>query len=124
KAGLKNAWVSPLFPWLATALREQAEQTAGRTPGRRQALLRHARRAARRAARVARKFQNELPHALRENGLLAAIHGRTGRARRCFRDSLAAAERQGARYEHAQTLIARGQVGLELGWAGAAEDVA
>src|SRR5262249_3171386 len=32
KAGVRNAWVSPLFPWLATALRSQAEQTGDVTP--------------------------------------------------------------------------------------------
>ena len=34
------------------------------------------------------------------------------------------AERQGAIYEHAQTLLVRGQVGRELGWSEADEDVA
>ncbi len=124
KAGVKNAWVSPLLPWLATALRLQAQKTPDVTPDRRRALLRQARRAARRALRLTRKFQNDLPHALREYGLLCAMRGQARKARRCFDESLAVAERQCARYEHAQTLQARGQVGLEQDWRGAAEDLA
>jgi two-component system sensor kinase len=124
QAGIKNAWVAPLLPWLATALRHQAENATSLTPGRRRALMRRARTAARLALRMARKFQNELPHALREQGLLCAMQGQARRARRCLDESLAVAERQGALYERAQTLLARGHIGLELSWRGAAEDTA
>src|SRR5205085_3286400 len=94
------------------------------TPWRRRTLLRRMKVAARQGLHIARTFQNDLPHALRESGLLAAMHGRNRRARKCLDESLAVAERQGARFEHAQTLLARGRVGLELGWPEAAEDVA
>jgi PAS domain S-box-containing protein len=124
RAGVKNAWVAPVWPWLATALRRHAEKAATLTPGRRRDLLRQAQAAARRARRLARTFPNELPHALRESGWVCALQGRVRPARRYFDRSLAAAERQGARYEHAQTLLARGQVGLEADWPGAAEAVA
>jgi PAS domain S-box-containing protein len=126
KAGVQNAWVAPVFPWLVTALRQSAEAAglADVTPGHRRDLLRRAWKAARQALRVARSFRNELPHALREAALLCAAQGRSRRARRYFDESLAAAQRQGARYEHAQTQLARGRVGQELGWAGADEDVA
>ena len=123
RAGVKNAWVAPLLPWLATALRCSAEALADATPGRRQALLRRAWVIARRAVRLARSFPNEQPHALREAGLLCALLGRSRRAQRYFKDSLTAARRQRPRFEQAQTLLARGQVGLELNWPGAAEDV-
>src|SRR5262249_54593416 len=43
---------------------------------------------------------------------------------RYFDEGLAVAERQGAIHEHAQTLLARGQVGRELGWSNADADVA
>jgi PAS domain S-box-containing protein len=112
-----------LLPWLATALRRQLESIPDRTPRRRRLLMRHLRAAVRRALRVARSFRAEMPHALREAALLAALEGRTARARPLFDASLAEADRQGARYEHAQTLLARGQVGLEARWAGAAGDV-
>ncbi|WP_447972837.1 hypothetical protein [Nitrospira sp. Kam-Ns4a] len=78
----------------------------------------------RRGLRLARSFQNNLPHALRECGLLAAIRGRPRRALKHLNESLAVAERQGARYEYAQTLLARGQVGCTLGWPGASDDLA
>ncbi|HYP62698.1 MAG TPA: hypothetical protein VEQ16_02355, partial [Acidocella sp.] len=124
QAGVKNAWVAPLLPWLATALRHELEKTSDLTSGKRRLLYGRAQYAAHRAWRLARKFQNELPHALREKGLLCARQGRARRARRFFDDSLAIAERQGAIYEHAKTLLARGQVGQELGWANASADVA
>ena len=124
KAGVKNAWVAPVFPWLATALRQAAEALTDVTPGRRRALLRRAWTATRRALRVARSFPNELPHALRESALLSALRGHRRRARRTFDEGLAVAQRQGAAYEYAQTQLARGQVGRELDWSEAAADVA
>jgi two-component system sensor kinase len=124
KAGIKNAWVAPLLPWLCTALHRQAEQVPDLTPGRRQALLRQAWAVARQGLRLARVFRNELPHALRDSALLCAARGQGRRARRLFDESLTVAEHQGAAYEHAQTRLARGQVGQELGWPGAADDVA
>jgi PAS domain S-box-containing protein len=125
EAGVKNAWVAPLLPWLATALRRQIEQSQDVTPRRRRRLLCQARAAARQGLRRSRRlFGNELPHALRENALLCAMQNQLRRARRFFDESLAVAERQGAVYEHAQSLLARGRVGRELGWPGAAEDVA
>ncbi|HVS28556.1 MAG TPA: diguanylate cyclase, partial [Solirubrobacteraceae bacterium] len=71
----------------------------------------------------ARHYPNNLPHALREQALIDAIRGRTRLAGRRLTASLAAAEEQGARYERAQTLLARGQVGLGAGWADATRDV-
>jgi two-component system sensor kinase len=124
RAGVRNAWVSPLLPWLATACREAAQTATDVTPWRRRVFWRRAASAARQGLRLARKFQNELPHALRENALIAAAHGRQRKARRLFGESLAVAQRQGAMYEHAQTLLARGRVGLELRWPSAAQDMA
>ncbi len=116
EAGVINVCVVPLHAWLATALRRQVEMTSSWEPERRATLLQRARQAARRAVRVARKFQNDLPHALREAGLIAALEGSTQRARQHLDESLVVAERQGARFEHAQTLLARGRLGLVLGW--------
>jgi PAS domain S-box-containing protein len=124
RAGVRNAWVSPLLPWLATALRQAAESAGSVTPGPRQRLLCRARKVAGRALRLARNYQNELPHALRECALLAASGGRSRRARRFFDESLAVAQQQGAMYEHAQSLEARGRVGMELGWPDAEQDLA
>ncbi|MBV9122991.1 MAG: response regulator, partial [Planctomycetes bacterium] len=124
KAGIRNVYVAPLLPWAATALRLAAEQVSDRTPGRRQALLRRAETAVRKGLRLARRFQNDLPHVLRERALLAALRGRTRKARRLLDRSLAVAQGQGARYEYTQTLLAHGQIGQELGWPLAAEELA
>ncbi len=123
REGVKNAYVRPLLPWLASALRRQAETTSSWAPGRRKALLKRARKAARKALKVTRTFQNDLPHALREAGLIAALEGSVKTARRHLDESLAVAKRQGARFEHAQTLLARGRVGREVGWPEAEEDL-
>ena len=121
--GLKQEYVAPIQPWLATALRGQAESSPAWSPQHRHAL-RQAVRAARRARRTARSYSNNLPHALRESALLDTMRGRPRRARRRFDESLRVAERQGASHESAQTLLARGEVGTDLGWTGAADDVA
>jgi signal transduction histidine kinase/CheY-like chemotaxis protein/tetratricopeptide (TPR) repeat protein len=123
KAGVKNVYVYPHLPWLASALRRQAEKTSHWTPGTRQALLKRASKVAWKALKVARTFQNDLPHALREAGLIAAMQGSIGPARKHLDESLAVAERQGARFEHAQTLLARGRIGVEAGWPHAQEEI-
>jgi PAS domain S-box-containing protein len=120
---VRNAWVSPVFPWLATALRRQLETLPDRTPRQRRQLLGRLKGVIRQGLRVSRSFQNDLPHTLRENAFLAAQEGRIRRAHRRFDESLAVARRQGARYEQALTLQARGQIGLEVGWPGAADDL-
>jgi two-component system sensor kinase len=114
KAGVVNGYVTPNLAWLATARRLRLEQYAGRLPGQRRVLWREAQGAARRALRAARLFQNDLPHALRECGLVAALAGRTEQALGCFRKSVAVAERQGARYECALTRLAEAQLCAEL----------
>ena len=119
-----NAWVGPILPWLATTYRLQCERATDLVPIRRRRLFRKARRAVRQALLVARKFQPDLPHALREAGLIAAMQGSLDRARGLFDESLAVAKRQGARFEHAQTLLARSRVGIEVGWPDAQEDAA
>jgi two-component system sensor kinase len=68
-------------------------------------------------------LQNDLPHALRESGLVAALQGQVRKARQYLDESLAVAERQGARFEHAQTLLARGQLGAQHDWPEAQQDL-
>jgi PAS domain S-box-containing protein len=120
--GLKQEYVAPIQPWLATALRTELASCPPWAPQHRQ-LARRARRAARRARRIARSYPNNRPHALRESAVLGAMAGRSRRARRLFTESLDAAQRQGARHEHALTLRARGQAGLDLGWPDASADL-
>ncbi|MES4785527.1 MAG: hypothetical protein C4294_06605 [Nitrospiraceae bacterium] len=107
---------------LQERLRELSTERVERRVAR--ALLRLARSAARRGLRLARWFPNNLPHALRENGLLAAMQGQPRHALRFLQKSLRIAEQQGARYEYAQSLLAKGQLGLLHGWADAKDDVA
>jgi tetratricopeptide (TPR) repeat protein len=122
QGGVRNAYVSLLGPWLATSLR-LAGQKAGPSSSEGRALLRRARAAAKRGLRLARGFQNDLPHALREAAVVAALRGDPRRAGKLLDESLAVAERQGARYEHAQSLLAQGEIGLRFGRPGAAEQV-
>lgn len=123
QAGVKNAWVAPVLPWLATALRQQAEQTSALTPLLRGALIRRGLHAARRALGVSRTFRNELPHALRELALLLAMSGKHRAARKILQRSLTVALDQGSVVEHALTLQAEGRLGLELDWPGAQEEI-
>jgi two-component system sensor kinase len=123
EAGVVNAWIVPHRSWLASALRRQAEKSDDLTPARRQKLLKHARRVINKAVKVARTFRNDLPHALREAALIAAMQGNIPQARKHLDESLAIAERQNAKFEHAQTLLARGRIGLEMGWPNAQEEI-
>jgi signal transduction histidine kinase len=116
--------VAPVLPWLATALRTQAEAVPAYLPLERSRLLRRARRVTRRALRLAQHYRNNLPHALREAALISAMRGRIRRARQRLEESLAVAEAQGARHEHAQSLLARGRLGSLHGWPEAASDIA
>ena len=52
------------------------------------------------------------------------MRGKPRKARRLIDKSLRLAERQEARYEYAQSLLARGCLGRELGWTGAEQQIA
>ena len=56
--------------------------------------------------------------------LPAGPAGQAARARRLIQKSLRLAERQEARYEYAQSLLARGRIGRELGWPDAEQHIA
>lgn len=116
KAGVRNAYTAPNDVWLVTALRQQAERQFAYAASRRERLLRHAFQCGRRAIRTAKRFPNELPHALREFGLLLAIRGRLSQAKSFLERSLAEANRLGARYEYALTLQEMSRVGEINDW--------
>ncbi|HEV3416415.1 MAG TPA: response regulator [Pirellulales bacterium] len=124
QAGVMNAYVAPNLAWLATARRVQLERYSGHLASRRRALLLSAEKAARRAVRIARRFQNDLPHALRERAILLCLRGRSRKGLRLLSKSLAVAERQGAEYESALSSLLAGQVRSELGWTDAQRLVA
>src|SRR5262249_22591693 len=75
------------------------------------------------ALKIARTFQNDLPHALREMGLISAMEGSLVKARAYLDESLDVAQRQEAKLEYGQTLLARGRVGKEVGWPNAEDDL-
>lgn len=108
--------------FLATALRQRAASASG---ARRLDLLRQARRAARTAVESCHgRYRAQMPRALREAGLLALERGQEERGRRLLDESLAVAQATGMRYEEALTRQERGRSGRDLGWPGAAADLA
>ncbi|HVR60503.1 MAG TPA: GAF domain-containing sensor histidine kinase, partial [Polyangia bacterium] len=117
--GFRQEYVSPVLPWLATSLRAEADAVPVWDPRRRRRLLARAARAARRAVRLSRSYQNNLPHALREQGLIAAARGRSGQARALLAESRAVAQRQGAAHELAQTRLGAALIDAALGQPGA-----
>ena len=123
QAHLRSEFVAPVPAWLTTALRRHVESVSSFAPKRREELLARAEREARRAHQLARTYRNNLPHALRERGLLAAMAGHPKKARRWLDESLLLAEKLKMRHERAQTLLGRGQVGREYGWPESAEDL-
>ncbi|EPX60986.1 hypothetical protein D187_001638 [Cystobacter fuscus DSM 2262] len=123
KAKLRNEYVTPVGPWFITALRLLASRVSPLAPHRRAALLKRAWLVEKHSRSSAEAFRNNLAHLLRERGLLHAMEGHPRRARRWLDDSLRVAESLKMRHEAAQTRLARGQVGQELGWPGAAEDL-
>ncbi|MDQ6797634.1 MAG: EAL domain-containing protein [Actinomycetota bacterium] len=123
-AGLRQEYVVPVYPWLATARRLRAEAVPVVAVADRKQSIASAAKAARRACHLARHYRNNLPRALREQALVAALSGRPARARRLLARSLSVAEEQGARYEEALTAEARARLGADLGWAQAPDAVA
>jgi two-component system sensor kinase len=123
KAGIRHAWVAAILPWLATVRRRQVVQVTNRTPAAKRKFMKLAKRAARSARLMAWLFNNELPHALRESALLRAMQGKTRAAKKLFDRSVALAVRQQARYEQALSLRARGEIGKEVGWPTADQDL-
>ncbi|HET6280186.1 MAG TPA: ATP-binding protein [Polyangia bacterium] len=122
--GFRQEYVSPVLPWLATALRARVEATPLYAPEQRKLLLKKAARIVRRAVRLARSYRNNLPHALREAALFASACGRRRRARALLDASHTVAEQQGARYEMALTLLARARLAEAAGMPEAQADLA
>jgi diguanylate cyclase (GGDEF)-like protein/PAS domain S-box-containing protein len=123
-AGLRQEYVAPIGPWLATALRLRLEAADPHDRRGRRRRLRRAGRVARRAVRLARAYRNNLPHALRERALVASLQGRARRADRLLARSLAVAAEQGAAYEVVLTRVAAARLAVARGRPGAAEDLA
>jgi signal transduction histidine kinase/tetratricopeptide (TPR) repeat protein len=124
-AHLRSEYVSYIAIWLARARRLCAVQATIQTGVPVPERLHAAEATLRRGLRHARRHRGNLPMALRERALLRAMRGRALRgARRDLDASLAEAERQSARFEQAQTLLARGELGRLFGWPGAEAEAA
>ncbi|QEF96061.1 Sensory/regulatory protein RpfC [Stieleria maiorica] len=115
-ASVVNAYISPCYAWRTTALRRLLETEPARTKSMRRKKLRELESAAKKALRLAKRYTNELPHALREYAAVCALKGQTRRALRYFRQSLRIAEQQGARLEAIQTTLLHAQLAEETGW--------
>lgn len=124
RAGLHMEYVAPLPAWLATAQRTAVEELPAHYGRERSRALRTGARSARRARRMARWYRNNLPHALREQGLVAVLRGRRGRARHLILRSIETAARQGMREEEAESRRAYVRFGEGFGWPGLAEHAA
>jgi diguanylate cyclase (GGDEF)-like protein/PAS domain S-box-containing protein len=116
RAGLRQEYVAPVAPWLATARRMAAEAAPPHRSRARRDLLHQADAAAEEAVKVGETYENNLPHALRERGLVMALYGHGWSANRLLQRSLRVAESQGARYEAALTRLAIAKVGHALAW--------
>jgi two-component system sensor kinase len=115
EAGVMNAYVAPNLAWLATARRLQLERYSGHLADRRRLLLAKARRASRRALWIARRFQSDLPHALRERAITLCLSGKAAKGLRLLQKSVEVCRKQGAHYETALTSFVMGKLKLELG---------
>ena len=108
--------------WLASAMRQAIEADAPGDGPLERARLHEARRAARRALRLARRRRSNLPHALRELGLIEVLEGRAWLGSRRLRRSLRVSVRQSAREEHALALAGLDHVGHTAGAGGRTAD--
>ena len=123
-AGIHNAYTLPTLAWLATAWRGLAVDASQYAPEAKRKILRRAEKAARRAIRFGKVCKNDLPRALREAAIVAAMRGKYGAARRKIEQSLQLAREQEAKFEYAETLYYRGQIGLWAGWPHCEHDIA
>ncbi len=121
-AGIQNAYTAPALAWLSTAYRMQAETTMPHAPALRNERLAKAEQVALRAISAAKVCPNDLPRAIRERALVAAMRGNYSKSRRLFDTAFAKAKELGAIYEQALTLQHRGQVGLSAHWLDAPQD--
>lgn len=105
--GRRTEYVASTPCWLATAYREYLETLPLFSVKERDELMRKLGRAAKLAMSWGRKFRNNLPHALREEGYLHALRGSAERSLAAFKESLEVAEELGFHQELALTTRAQ-----------------
>jgi tetratricopeptide (TPR) repeat protein len=111
------------LPELAAAVRRHAEAVQPKDPQQGEHLRRRAYRLAKWATRLTRLFPAAYPLALRERSLTLTAYGKTRKALKYADKSCAVAAAQKAKYEHAQSLLVRGKIALQLGLPEAAEQI-
>jgi len=122
QAGLRQEYVVPVIPWLATAIRAEVEAADANNPHLGE-LRKRQRRTARQAVRISRAYRNNAPHALRELALSYASAGRMARARRLLRRSVEIASEQGAGWEETRSSLELARIATALGSPGAAAEL-
>jgi tetratricopeptide (TPR) repeat protein len=104
-----------VLPMLAGGLRLRADAVERTDSSQSRQLRRRAYRVARWAAWLTRFHPAAYPLSLRELSLMLAARGKLKKALKRADKSCAVAEAQKARYEHAQSLLARGKIARQLG---------
>lgn len=117
KAGLFTEYMVPAFPWYATSLRMQIENTEIHETFNRQRLLDQAFKVSKKSLYFSRRFKNNLPHALREHAFLLALSGKNKPAHQYLQRSLSVARSQGAQYELHRSLYLEAKLAQDAGWA-------
>ncbi|MHB8586090.1 MAG: ATP-binding protein [Thermoplasmatota archaeon] len=103
--GLRQEYVTPVLPWLSTALRARlATETQSQVAYN--ATVARGLKVTRTALWLSRSYKNNLPHALRERGMFLSIAGQGDRAIRLLMESVSTARTQGAPHEAALSLVA------------------
>ncbi len=114
--GFQSEYIAPIFPWYATALRHEIDKVKQRYASQEtKILIREFDRATHVAVKMARKYRNNLPHALRERAVAHALYGRNKRSISTIEASLRVADELGSTYEMAQTLLMKERLNRELG---------
>jgi tetratricopeptide (TPR) repeat protein len=113
-AALNHLTVATL-PWLVTALRRHADTLESDDARQCHRLRKRAFRLAKWAARLTRFFPPHYPHSLLELSHAYTARGRLKKALGLAEKSCAVAEGQSAKYEHAESLLLRGQLERQLG---------
>jgi serine/threonine protein kinase/tetratricopeptide (TPR) repeat protein len=110
-------------PMLAMGLRLHADKLQAGDSKRAEVLRLRSYHVAKWATRLTRLFPAAYPLALRERALILAACGNTKKALMFAQKSCAIAEAQKAKYEHAQSLLVRGKIAHQLGFAEANEQI-
>jgi hypothetical protein len=110
-----NSHMIVAWPELATALRLHADALEASNPKECKQLRHRSFRVAKWSARVMRFFPSAYPMALREYSASLMSTGKLAKALKVADTSCAVAEKQHAKFEHAQSLLLRGKIAQKMG---------